>query len=87
MRGSALVDPRALRVKVNVYTQLVIICTNKNRKLCIYYFFNEILLFQIRLSRLIEPSTNTIRTEFKLEDISYWATHKENERFVNIILL
>ena len=37
------------------------------------YFFNH---------RLIDPTSNIIRTVFALADISFWAAHNENKRFV-----
>lgn len=35
--------------------------------------------------RLIDPSNNSVRTTFQLEDISYWATHSENKRLFGFI--
>lgn len=35
--------------------------------------------------RLIEPSNNTIRIQFALEDISFWAAHHENNRLFGFI--
>ncbi|KAH3819306.1 hypothetical protein DPMN_121040, partial [Dreissena polymorpha] len=35
--------------------------------------------------RLIEPSNNTVRVKFALEDISYWAAHTENTRLFGFI--
>ncbi|XP_060583550.1 DCC-interacting protein 13-alpha-like [Ruditapes philippinarum] len=35
--------------------------------------------------RLIEPSNNTVRVQFALEDISYWAAHHENNRLFGFI--
>ncbi|KAL4227086.1 DCC-interacting protein 13-alpha [Mactra antiquata] len=35
--------------------------------------------------RLIEPSNKTVRVQFALEDISYWAAHHENNRLFGFI--
>ncbi|XP_048744317.1 DCC-interacting protein 13-alpha-like isoform X8 [Ostrea edulis] len=35
--------------------------------------------------RLIDPSTNTVRTQFALADISFWAAHPENTRLFAFI--
>ncbi|XP_052779539.1 DCC-interacting protein 13-alpha-like isoform X3 [Mya arenaria] len=35
--------------------------------------------------RLVEPSSNTVRVQFALEDISYWAAHPENNRLFGFI--
>lgn len=35
--------------------------------------------------RLIEPSNNTVRIQFALEDISFWAAHHENNRLFGFI--
>ncbi|KAL5015394.1 hypothetical protein ScPMuIL_009664 [Solemya velum] len=43
------------------------------------------LLVTNQTVRLIDPSNNSIRTEFSLEDISYWCTHHENTRLFGFI--
>nr|XP_022299272.1 DCC-interacting protein 13-alpha-like isoform X3 [Crassostrea virginica] len=35
--------------------------------------------------RLIDPATNTLRTQFALADISFWAAHPENTRLFGFI--
>ncbi|XP_025106871.1 DCC-interacting protein 13-alpha-like isoform X4 [Pomacea canaliculata] len=35
--------------------------------------------------RLLDPSTNSARVEFALQDVSFWATHPENNRLLGFI--
>lgn len=35
--------------------------------------------------RLIDPSSNTVRVEFTLQDVSFWAAHAENNRLLGFI--
>ncbi|KAK7482773.1 hypothetical protein BaRGS_00025939 [Batillaria attramentaria] len=35
--------------------------------------------------RLIDPSSNTVRVEFSLQDVSFWAAHAENNRLLGFI--
>ncbi|XP_070193584.1 DCC-interacting protein 13-alpha-like isoform X3 [Littorina saxatilis] len=35
--------------------------------------------------RLIDPATNTVRVEFALQDVSFWAAHPENNRLLGFI--
>lgn len=35
--------------------------------------------------KLVDPSTNTMRVAYPLEDISYWTVHQENKRLFGLI--
>lgn len=38
------------------------------------------LVVSSQCMRLVDPSNNSTRVAFMLEDIAFWASHKENKR-------
>ena len=49
---------------------------------CLYFrgTWDAICQCGVILCRLIDPSSNTARVEFALQDVSFWAAHPENNR-------
>ncbi|KAK2151697.1 hypothetical protein LSH36_354g02021 [Paralvinella palmiformis] len=51
----------------------------------VFKMTESLLIVSNEAMRLVDPATKSIRSEFLLEDISYWAVHKENKRLFGFI--